>query len=361
MSHDIDTTTGNAAVFVTGTPAWHGLGTVIDQAATSREAIKLAHLDWSVEQWPIQATEQDTTRVVEAPDRVANVRTDTHAVLGVVSRQYHVFQNAEAFDFMDAIVGDKLAMFETAGALNDGKRVWMLARIPKEYRAGPDDPIKPYVLLVNSHDGSTALRMIPTTVRVVCQNTLNLALGKSSRDEGITILHRASLDERVREARDRLSLIAARFDAFDQELHDMIARDMSTRELHDYFDGLVPAPSDEASERQKANRERVLHQLHANFEDPTNTLPGVRGTAWAAYNAANRAAAGKQVLANTALQLGRGLAREGRREHGLGTDIAGDDGLPERLGEPVGLAAAGARGNNRDLVHHPHPPPQIAW
>ena len=288
MSHDIDTTTGNAAVFVKGTPAWHGLGTVIEDAATSHDAIKLAHLDWSVEQWPVQATEPDTTRVVEAPDRVANVRTDTHAVLGVVSRQYHVFQNAEAFDFMDAIVGDKLAMFETAGALNDGKRVWMLARIPKEYRAGPDDLIQPYVLLVNSHDGSTALRMIPTTVRVVCQNTLNLALGRSSREEGITIPHRPSLDERVREARERLGVIAARFDAFDDELHDMIARQVSTRELHYYFDDALPGLPLNATDRQRVNRAETLRTVHANFEDPTNTLAGVKGTAWAAYNAVSQ-------------------------------------------------------------------------
>ncbi|MCL2641729.1 MAG: DUF932 domain-containing protein, partial [Phycisphaerales bacterium] len=184
MSHEIDTSTGQAAVFVTGTPAWHRLGRTIEQAATSADAINLAGLNWHVAQWPINATDPTSWLTTSAPDHVANVRTDTRSILGIVSKDYRVFQNADAFDFMDSLVGDKLAMFETAGSLKGGRKVWMLARIPKEYRAGPDDLIKPYVLLVNSHDGTSSLRMLPTTVRVVCQNTLNLAL-REAGTEGI--------------------------------------------------------------------------------------------------------------------------------------------------------------------------------
>ncbi len=108
---------------------------------------------------------------VDVPSRVANVRSDTHSVLGVVGKTYRVFQNVEAFDFMDTLVGEKLAMYETAGALRQGKRIWMLARIPKEYRVG-DDVVQPYVLLSNAHDGTQALRMIPTTVRGVAIGVL---------------------------------------------------------------------------------------------------------------------------------------------------------------------------------------------
>ncbi|HVT87735.1 MAG TPA: DUF932 domain-containing protein [Tepidisphaeraceae bacterium] len=137
MAHEIDQTTGKAAVFVTGEPAWHRLGTVIEQATTSAQAIGLAGLDWNVAQWPVRAFGPDNLGAgADIPDVVANVRTDTKAVLGVVGRRYRVFQNREAFDFMDALVGDKLAMYETAGSLHGGKRVWMMARIPKEYRAG---------------------------------------------------------------------------------------------------------------------------------------------------------------------------------------------------------------------------------
>ena len=284
MAHEIDTTTGRPAVFVTGTPAWHGLGRVIDKAATSAEAITLAGLDWRVEQWPLTATLDG--RVITAPEHVANVRMDTHAVLGVVGTDYTVFQSRDAFDFIDSLVGDKLAMFETAGALRGGRKVWMLARIPREYRAGPDDLIKPYILLVNSFDGSTALRMLPTTVRVVCMNTLNLAL----RDgvSGITIRHRSSLDERVKEARQKLGIITARFDAFDEELHAMLDAELTGRQANRYFNSLLPAITDEMSSRSLTNRRTALDHFQNNFEDDTNTLPGVKGTVWAAYNAVSK-------------------------------------------------------------------------
>lgn len=282
MSHEIDQTTGRAAVFTVGEVPWHGLGQTIEHAANSRDAIQLAALDWQVQQWPVYATHEQ--HAVKAPRHLANVRTDTHAVLGVVGQGYTVFQNHEAFDFMDAIVGDKLAMYETAGSLKGGRRVWMLARIPKEYRASSEDLIQPYVLLVNSHDGSSSLRMIPTTVRVVCSNTLNLALRRASGGEGISIRHRPSLDERVKEARQRLGIVTARFDAFDEELHQMLAKSMRSRYVDQYFRELVPVRDNE-TDRQRMQRLDTIRKFHGNFENVTNTLPGVRGTAWAAYNA----------------------------------------------------------------------------
>lgn len=283
MAHEIDQTTGRAAVLTTGLVPWHRLGITVENAVNSREAIELAGLNWQVQQWPVYATQEQ--HAVQAHRHVANVRTDTNAVLGIVGKDYKVFQNREAFDFMDALVGDKLAMYETAGALKDGRLVWMLARIPKQYRAGSEDLIQPYVLLVNSHDGSTSLKMIPTTVRVVCANTLNLTL-QSHRDKrtGIAIRHHQNLDERVREARERLGVVAARFDKFDEELHQMIQRELRPREVDTYFRDLMP-PKPEETQRQKHQRHDTMRQFQANFENDTNTLPGMRHTAWAAYNA----------------------------------------------------------------------------
>jgi phage/plasmid-like protein (TIGR03299 family) len=296
MPHEIDVSTGTPAVFTVGRPAWHGLGVNIEAAANSTQAIKLANLDWRVEPWPLHAIDPDGWHVATARDHVANVRTDTRAVLGVVTGKYHVFQNSEAFDFMDSLVGDKLAMYETAGALRGGRKVWMLARIPREYHATPEDVIHPYLLLVNSHDGSTALRMIPTTVRVVCANTLNLAMSRASGasgGEGVTIRHRPSLEGRVREARQKLGIVVARFDRFDDELHAMLARRVGQAELSAYFESLVPAPEGKPDpsglgERARQHRQRTLDSLADNFEHPSNALRGMRGTAWAAYNAVSQ-------------------------------------------------------------------------
>src|ERR1035437_8368759 len=118
MAHEIDTTTGQAAVFVVGEPPWHGLGANIQEAPTSQQAIMLAHLDWSVEPWPVRATDPNQTLpAVLCKQHRATVRTDTRAVLGVVGDGYTPFQNAQAFEFMDELVGEKLAMFESAGTL----------------------------------------------------------------------------------------------------------------------------------------------------------------------------------------------------------------------------------------------------
>ncbi|MBA4190801.1 MAG: alpha/beta hydrolase, partial [Planctomycetaceae bacterium] len=174
MAHEIDMTTGRPAVMVAGDPPWHKLGQNVSEAQSSSEAMHLAGLDWVVQQWNLVARCEGIEH--EVTGRVANIRSDTKAILGVVSTGYRVFQNRAAFEFFDAIVQEKLAVYETAGSLRGGRQVWILARLPKTLRAAGEDEIRPYVLLTNSHDGSKALRMIPTTIRVVCANTLNLAL-----------------------------------------------------------------------------------------------------------------------------------------------------------------------------------------
>ncbi len=323
MSHEIDTTTGNAAVFTTGEPAWHRLGTTIKTAATSAEAIRLAHLDWTVQQLPLFAQQPDELwpqgKMIPVPQRVANVRSDTGAVLGVVGNSYRVFQNSEAFDFMDAIVGEKRAMYETAGALKGGRRVWMLARIPAECRVG-DDVVEPYCLLTNAHDGTQSLRMFLTTVRVVCQNTLRYAMTRAG-SAGLSIPHWPRLEGRVDAARANLGIIGAGLDQFGKEMKALAARKLSVTESKDYFDGLFPtrtaadriaAPANDAGllasildsqgEREDVGREllaghvanteaeakrnrEILDCVLTNYENERNTLPGIEHSAWSAYNA----------------------------------------------------------------------------
>ena len=316
MAHMIDFSTGAAAVFVTGEPAWHKLGRVISQAATSAEAIELARLNWIVEQWPLFL--QDGRKV---KDRVANVRSDTQAVLGVVSTRYEPFQNAEAFEFMDSIVGERLAMFETAGSLNEGRNVWMMARIPKTLRVAGADEINPYILLSNGHDGTKALRMIPTSVRVVCQNTLNLAMGGVSSAEDFRLNHSKSLKGRVEEARSKLGVIVERFDTFQAQLQALAAKSLPETEAKNYFEtifpvkrpqskavvpvdstGLLDSILDQMADRSAIGRDlaeaanasedretkkntAILEMVLENYHNRRNSMPEIQGTAWAAYNA----------------------------------------------------------------------------
>jgi phage/plasmid-like protein (TIGR03299 family) len=314
MAHEIDESTGRAACMTVGTPGWHRLGVTVSEAQKSAEAIVLAGQDWTVEKWPLQTyglAGDGSPLVIDVPDQYATVRTDTGAVLGVVGGQYRVFQNREAFDFMDELVGEKLAMYETAGSLRGGRRVWMLAKIPRQLRvSGTDDVIEPYVLLANSHDGSMALRMVPTSVRVVCQNTLNLALGRAG-STGVTIRHLDSLEDRVQEARENLGVILERVEHFQEEVDALAATSLSDAQAKTYFSEVfdLPAPGRlldrmldsqedrgrfmkelleahaERTERQKAADARLLEALMEGFHGETNCLPGIEGSAWAALNA----------------------------------------------------------------------------
>ena len=300
MAHQIDQSTGTAAVFTAGELPWHGLGRNVAAAVDSKEAITLAGLDWQVGQWPVTAIGPKGQRAQPSQDQdprnsfVANVRLDTGRILGVVGRRYRPFQNEEAFAFCDAIVGEgdegQRARYETAGAIREGRRVWMLLRLPEELRAGPDDLLHPYLLVFNSHDGSSPLRALLTTVRVVCANTLSLALNhtEGTRAEGgVTIRHRGDLKYRVDAARQTLGLVRQRLTQFESEIEVMRGVPMTGKRLERYFDALLP-PIDRAlaGPRQRSNREKKLTQLQLNFEDDTNRLPGMRGTLWAALNAA---------------------------------------------------------------------------
>jgi phage/plasmid-like protein (TIGR03299 family) len=312
--HMIDQTTGEAAIFVVGEVPWHGLGKVLQAAVTAEEAIRLAGLDWTVEKWPLRALGGDGASL-HVPGWFATVRTDTKAPLGVVSRQYRVLQNTEAFAFMDEAIQAGAAMWETAGSLQDGKRVWMLARIPTTVEVVPGDEVKPYALLCNGHDGGLAVHILPTTTRVVCNNTLNLALNQAGGKE-LVVRHSQSLKGKIELAKRHLGIIGQRVEQFQDEaqalarvlvatearMRSYAERFFPTKRKPDFTDGAAllntivngKQGSQEVvrdllaghfaeTERIAKRNAGVLEQIQDNFErDPA------RGTAWGAYNAVSQ-------------------------------------------------------------------------
>lgn len=159
---------------------WHGLGTQVEEAPTSADALRLAGLDWTVQRKPIQVC---GGRKVD--NFFANVRSSDGAVLGVVSDRYQVVQNAEAFAFTDALIGGEGQVhYETAGSLMGGRKIWLLAKLPDTEIVG--DKTEPYLCFSNTHDGSGAIRVCMTPIRVVCNNTLNIALNAMSDMVGHT-------------------------------------------------------------------------------------------------------------------------------------------------------------------------------
>ena len=172
--------TSSDSMFSVRQTPWHGLGAVLEEPPTTiAEAIERSGLGWRVEREPIALDRGDVAtandwwlpRCEEIPGWWANVRQDTRQVLGIVGERYRIVQNIEAFQFVDQLIGSAMH-FETAGSLHGGRRVWVLAQLPEHIEVG-GDPVRPYVLLMNSHDGSTAVVAASTPIRVVCQNTLN--------------------------------------------------------------------------------------------------------------------------------------------------------------------------------------------
>ncbi len=189
-------------MFFYGKRPWHGKGTELSQPATAKEALQAGGLDWEVDFAPLRTDEDPPSPVIR---RVAVVRTDRQPgdwrrVLGVVHREFHPLQNREGVRIFDTLLGHGKAIYHTGGYLGNGEVIWLLARLPEEIRVREDDIVEPYVLLTNSHDGSVAIDFRLTTVRVVCQNTLSLALAKHRGKTVFKWAHRGDHDALQREA-----------------------------------------------------------------------------------------------------------------------------------------------------------------
>jgi len=244
------------------TPAWHGLGTVIDHAPNAAEAFKLAGLDWEVETRPIYTkgiddAGNDTFKPIE--NRVATVRADTNQVLGVVSNIYKIVQNWEAFQFVDKLIDSGDVRYESAGAVKGGKIVWCLARLPdRHYFVSDGDSLARFLLLYNGHDGSNAVKIVPTSVRVVCWNTISLAdpsinaeaagdeqatkaMAANKRSGGsLTISHVQNLRFKVEDARRLLSRTNEQFDAFADEARKLSQVRITMAQFDSFLERLIP-------------------------------------------------------------------------------------------------------------------------
>lgn len=275
MSANVET------AFYAKEPAWHGIGTVVSETQSSSDALKLAKLDWKV--MPEKLFIQDGKKWIEVPERVANVRSSDKRILGIVSDHYQIMQNEEAFSFIDELLENQITpiKFEAAGALDNGKRVWMLAHLPSRLILG--DAIVPYMVFANSHDGSMAITAAMTPTRVVCQNTLTLALKQA--DRSWSIKHMGDIKSKQADAAKTLKLAVIYMDMMQDKAEQMQQMKVTKKKLLDVLDIIYP-DDPEASNRKRGN---VLDQketfLNVYAEALTNGLAKFRGDAWGLYNA----------------------------------------------------------------------------
>lgn len=208
---------------------WHGIGEIIEGTVSSEEAIKLAKLDWDVIPMPIY---DNLGR--EIPGFKVNMRSSDNMALGVVTDRYKVVQNKEAFAFTDALLGEGV-QYESAGSLASGKRVWMLARMENTTLA--EENIDPFLVFTNSHDGTGAIRVAITPVRVVCQNTLNLALANASRHW--SCVHKGDIRGKLEEAKFTLESAERYMEALEEEFGELKLKKVTDDQVRQMTDKLL--------------------------------------------------------------------------------------------------------------------------
>ena len=253
---------------------WHGLGRIVMEAPASREALELAGLDWTVEARNIYSTLGEVI-----PGYKANVRTSDDSVLGVVSDRYQIVQNEEAFRFTDDLLQEGVT-YETAGSLQGGKKVWMLARLPEKYIIAGDE-VTPFLVVFNSHDGSSGVKVAMTPVRVVCQNTLNLALGTAKRIW--TTKHTENVLLRVQDARETLFSANAYMSELGKSIHQLTQIKLSDRKVQEYINEFFPVTED-LPDGQRKNNLRLQQDLKARYYNAPD-LEWVGKNAWRFVNA----------------------------------------------------------------------------
>jgi len=305
MAHNLNfnSRTGKYSFFSVQEKAWHGLGRIVQDYPTSEEAIRYAGLDYEVIKSPLFTKGSniiETSQGIEVgyseldvPNYFANIRSDNNAVLGVVGKDYHIVQNREAFNFFDAIVGggDGI-LYETAGALGNGERIFITAKLPDYIRVGNGDDItEKYIFLTTSHDGSGSITAAFTPIRIVCQNTLNASLRNMSNV--VRIKHTSGAKQRLENAHKVMGLA----NTLSNQLQDIFNNWTKVRVTDSEVKKLIQlalCPNKETLDLLKKGAEEEVSTVFKNTVDDafayamisdTQQMETTKGTLFGAYNA----------------------------------------------------------------------------
>lgn len=292
MGHNINFNeqTGQHSFFSVQQKAWHGLGQIVEDYPNSREALRFAGLDFEVVKMPNIHRLQDGRDII-SDTSFFTYRTDTGDVLGdKVGTDYSVVQNTDAFSFFDAIVGgDDGILYETAGALGKGERIFITAKLPGYIRVGNDDMVEKYLFLTTSHDGSGSITAAFTPIRIVCQNTLNAALGNNTNS--IRIRHTAGAEDRLKEAHKLMGISSKLANELEAVFNHWTKVRITDREVMQLIQ-MAMAPSKEVLHSLKTGEELSTafkniceHAFTYAMTSPTQQTETTKGTLFGAYNA----------------------------------------------------------------------------
>lgn len=254
--------------------AWHEEGIRVEKELLSKEAIKVAQLDYQIKKTPLY-TEVNGQKIETGI--LGTLNTENNKILGTVKDRYKIIQNTEAFDFFDNVVKSGEAFYHSAGALGNGERIWILAKLPNNILLFKDDIIEKYLLLTNSHDGKHSLAMYFTPIRVVCQNTLIASL--KDYKNGIHIRHTGNIKSKVNEARRTLGLALDFYNTFEENTHKLLDTKMSLEGARGYFNDLLKIEEEkEISTQTKNARDTLLYLFRKGKGNTGDNL-------WSGYNA----------------------------------------------------------------------------
>lgn len=292
MAHQLETWgRGQSASFVSAREhAWHRLGVVLSETFDAAQAMEHAKLgSWNVRKEALQTVpvidEHGVTPSLPVPDQFATVRTNPVTggtdVLGVVGAGYTPIQNEAHAALLDSVVDESGARFETAGSLRGGRSVFLSMKLPTTMQVGGIDPVDLYLIALNSHDGTSAFRLMVAPVRVVCANTQALAIRRAQST--FSIRHTSGAHGHIAQARAALGLTFKYAEAFQAEADRLIAQSITDDQFSDIIGKLWDAPTSTSARSRtiSENRTGTLRQLFRASE----TNEAIRGTRWAAYQA----------------------------------------------------------------------------
>lgn len=260
---------------------WHKLGVVLDNPPTIQEAIDLSGLNWGVELKPLFLGNGDVV------DHKAVVRQDSGNVLGIVGPRYQPLQNAQAFDWFNPFVENGEVALETAGSLDEGRRIWVMAKIARDPSViVKGDEILKYLMLSNSHDGTLAIRVGYTPIRIVCANTLAMA-HSSNASKLIRVRHTASSKVALDKLRDIMNIVDREFEATAEQFRFLASRMFNQKDIREYVKAVL-GKEKIADEDLPTRTKNQLDEIIGLIDHANQKLNGVDGTYWAAYNAVNQ-------------------------------------------------------------------------
>lgn len=287
--------TGKYSFFSVKEKAWHGLGQIVDQYPTSAEALKFAGLDYEVTKEDLFTANYNCDgQLMDHTARVkthfATMRKDTGVILGIVGKDYEIVQNRDAFAFFDSIVGGEGIQYETAGALGNGERVFITAKLPGYIKVGREDLIEKYLFLSTSHDGYGSITAAFTPVRIVCNNTLNAALRNHSN--AVKIRHTANAKQRLEQAHKLMGIsnnLSTEMENILNRWAKISIRDAEVRKLirsalipnREVLQKIEQGNEDECSTYYKNMCEHAFTYAMSN---PTQQMETAKGTLFGAYN-----------------------------------------------------------------------------